>query len=183
VLAGLPACNRGAKSPEEAYARFAQAVKAGDGQKLYAALDTDTRWSWMGVRRAHREAYDIVLSNFPEGPEREQRTRRFESAALSENEARLFAAELPPGRMSQLARELPAQPKFQPGPAGADEVVVPLAGGGTLAFRRGKDRRWGYAGFATDADDRKRRAWADLESIRNAAADFERAAARAGRTP
>jgi hypothetical protein len=182
AAAGLGACNRGAKTPEEAYARFAAAVRAGDAEKLYQTLDLETRWSWMTVRRAHREAYDIVLSNFPEGSEREQRSRRFEAAALSDSEARLFAGELPAGRMQQLAHELPAAPQFKPGSAAA-EVVVPLDAGGTLAFRKGQDGRWGYAGFAGEADDRKRRASADLELIRNSAADYERAAARAGRTP
>jgi hypothetical protein len=187
VLGALGACNRGAKTPEDAYARFAAAVRAGDAEKLYATLDLETRWSWMTVRRAHREAYDIVLSNFPEGNEREQRSRRFEAAALSDSEARLFANELPAGRLQELARELPQTPQFKrstsSAPGGSEEMVVPLAAGGTLAFRKGQDGRWGYAGFAAESEERKRRASADLELIRNSAADFERAAARAGRQP
>ena len=36
----------------------------------------------MTVQRCQREAYDIVLSNFPEGADRESKLRRFEAGAL-----------------------------------------------------------------------------------------------------
>jgi hypothetical protein len=175
-------CRRGARSPEEAFTRFAQAVKAHDGRQLYDALDLETRWSWMTVRRAHREAYDIILSNFPEGAERDQRSRRYEAAAQSDSEAALFTEQLTPARWEELTaavRGVPERPALQPG--GADEVTVAGTGGTPLRFRKGQDGRWGYAGLAAEAEDRKRRASADLELTRTSAADFERAAARAGK--
>ena len=55
------------------------------------------------------------------------------------------------------------------------------ATGAPLLFRKGQDGRWGYAGLAAEGEDRKRRASADLELTRSSAADFERAAARAGK--
>jgi hypothetical protein len=184
VLAGAlsAGCRRGAGTPEEAYARFAEAVKTRDGKRLYDALDLETRWSWMTVRRAHREAYDIVLSNFPEGAEREQRSRRYEAAAQSDSEAALFAEQLTPARWEELAvalRGLPEPPVLQAG--GADEVTIAATAGPPLRFRKGQDGRWGYASLAAEAEDRKRRASADLELTRSSAADFERAAARAGK--
>lgn len=160
TLAG--GCKRSARTPEEARARLALAVKERDGEKLYAALDLPTRWSWMTVRRAHREAYDIILSNFPEGAERERQIARFEAGALSESEAALFAEQLTPARWQQLDKELT-------GPADK------------LALGQGEDGSWGYAGFAADGEERKRRASADLELMRSTAADFEKAAARAGK--
>lgn len=183
VLAGtlLAGCRRGPRSPEEAFARLAQAVTARDGRQLYDALDVETRWSWMTIRRAHREAYDIILSNFPEGPEREQRSRRYEAAAQSDSEAALFAEQLTPAHWEQLTgalRGLPENPALQP--TGANEVTI-ATGGAPLRFRKGQDGRWGYAGLAAEAEDRKRRASADLELTRSSAADFERAAARAGK--
>jgi hypothetical protein len=184
ILAGtlLAGCRRGARSPEEAFARFAQAVKAHDGQQLYDALDLETRWSWMTIRRAHREAYDIILSSFPEGAEREQRSRRYEAAAQSDSEAALFAEQVTPARWEELAaalRGLPEPPVLQPG--GGDEVTIAATAGPPLRFRKGQDGRWGYASLAAEAEDRKRRASADLELTRSSAADFERAAARAGK--
>ena len=44
-----------------------------------------------------------------------------------------------------------------------------------------QDGQWGWSGLAAEADENKRRAVADLEIIRNNAADQERAATRAGR--
>ena len=178
ALGATAGCKRSARTPEQAYARFADAVRASDAVKLYETLDLDTRWSWMTIRRAHREAYDIVLSNFPEGPERTQRGRRFEAAALAESEAALFASQLAPGRLAELNQGLPDKPALQA--QGADQARVDLGSGKTLAFRKGQDGSWGFAGMAGEAEERKRRAAADLELIRINAADFERAAARAG---
>ena len=60
-------CRQKAKTPAEAYKRLTAAVNAGDGGALFDALDQETRWNWMSIQKFHREAYDIVLSNYPEG--------------------------------------------------------------------------------------------------------------------
>ena len=164
VTAGATAagCKRGARTPEKARARLAEAVQLRDGEKLYAALELGTRWSWMSVRRAHREAYDIILSNFPEGPERDRQIARYEAAAVSDSEAALFAEQMTPARWQELDAKLAGKPE-------------------ALEIRQGPDGTWGYAGFSAEGEDRKRRAAADLELIRSSAADFERAAARSGK--
>jgi hypothetical protein len=162
VTGGL-GCRRGAPTPAEALARVNAAVAARDPYQLYRALDVETRWSWMSVRRAHREAYDIVLSNVPEGPAREQQLRRYEPAALSASDATLFAQRFATSRWDELKRELESKP-----------TPVRL-------LRQGADGSWGFAGLAAEAEEEKRRATADLELMRTNAADLERAAIRAGR--
>ncbi len=63
-----------------------------------------------------------------------------------------------------------------------DAAQVATADGRLLPFRRGpKDGRWGFSGLATEAEQAKRRAIADLELIQKSAADYERAATRAGK--
>jgi hypothetical protein len=178
-LALLSGCTRGARSPGEAYAGFAQAVRARDTGALYRALDLDTRWSWMTVLRCQREAYDIVLSNFPEGAEREQHLRRFEAGALSEDDVALFASHFDGARWSELGRGLVERTTISQ--AGADEASVLTTDGRPLRFRRGQNGRWGFAGRADEAEQHKKRAVADLELVRASAADYERAAARGGR--
>jgi hypothetical protein len=173
------ACTRGARTAEEAYDRFVAAIRAHDGELLYGALDLETRWSWMSIRRAQREAYDIVLSSFPEGPQRETQGRRFEAAALSENEAQLFASQMTEARWAELARGLPDHPRLEP--VGPDQVQLPTADGRRLVFKRGSNQRWGYAGFAQEAEQLKRKTAADLELVRASAADLEQAASRSGR--
>jgi hypothetical protein len=180
MLAGGGACKGGPKTPEEAYIRFVEAVRTKEAEQLYRALDLETRWSWMTIRRAHREAYDILLSNLPPGRERDQATRRFEAGALSEDDAALFAENLPDGRWQELERGLPPSPPALKSTSD-NERQAPLLDGRSLPFRRGPDGRWGFAGLAAEAEEKKRRAVADLEIIRNNAADQERAATRAGK--
>jgi hypothetical protein len=136
----------------------------------------------MTVRRAHREAYDILLSNLPEGLERDRQLRRFEAGALAENEGALFAKSFPEKswneRWDALGKDLPSE--ASPEPDGERAARVTIAGR-TLPFRQGEDGGWGFAGLAAEAEEAKRRATADLELVRTNAADLERAATRAGR--
>jgi hypothetical protein len=179
-MAVLAGCKGGATTPDEAFGRLSQAVTARDGGRLFEALDLQTRWSWMTIQRAQRESYDIILSNFPEGSERERLLRRCQDGALSASARDLFARQLEPATWTALAQQLPA--------GGSPREVSPgqaeLAGnGGPLLFRRPTDRRggWGFAGFADEAETTKRRALADLELVRTSAADYERAATRQAR--
>jgi hypothetical protein len=180
LAAGASGCRHRSQSPAEAFRRFGDAVKAGDGRALYDALDQPTRWNWMSIQKFHREAYDIVLSNFPEGPERERETRRYEHAATASSARELFA--------SDAAAQL--FPTFQPlvtgeapivmGP-GEDRAAAVLASGARVELARGKDGGWGFAGLDKQAEEDKNRAYHDLEVVRASAADYERAAARAGK--
>jgi hypothetical protein len=179
VCAALSGCERGGKTAEAAYQRLGEAVAARDGGELYDALDLETRWSWMSVQRAQRESYDIVLSNYPAGTERERTLRRFEAGAQSDGARALFARQIDAATWNELAGALAA---IGPTPhlvGDASEVSV-TAGGRTLPFRKGQDGHWGwgYAGLATQGEQTKRRAMADLELVRTSAADYERAAAR-----
>ena len=179
----LCGCKGDAKTPQEAADRFVQAVRDRNAKDLFAVLDLQTRWSLMSIRRAHREAYDIVLSNFPEGPARAQQLRRFENGALAQDEATLFVPFMTPARWEALAAALPAsagltKPTLQDGGSSASFAV---AGKAPLVFRRGEDGSWGYAGYAAELEAQTRKATNDLEVIRTSAADYERAATRSGR--
>lgn len=177
TLAALSGCARGPRTPEEAYARLSEAVSQQDGQLLFAAVDQDTRWAWMSVQRSQREAYDIVLSNFPAGA-RERALRRFEEGALAESAAALFARRAAKAALSSFGGPLPAQPTFTTDGAVATTV---LPSGRKLEFRRVSRRSgWGYAGLLAEAKDLERRAFADLEQARTSATDYERAAVRSG---
>jgi hypothetical protein len=133
----------------------------------------------MTTRRSQREAHDIVLSNFPEGAARDQQLRRFEAAAAAESEADLFAAWLPADKWGELARDLPEAAVPEEGAADRAQVSGPQ--GRVWPLRKGQDGGWGFAGFSEEAEQVKRRALADLEVVRNNAADLERAATRAGK--
>jgi hypothetical protein len=178
ALAG--GCRSKAKTPAEAYKRLTAAVNAGDGGALFDALDQETRWNWMSIQKFHREAYDIVLSNYPEGEIRERETRRFEHAATASSPRDLFVQDTAPGLLPMLIPLVLAGAPIEAGP-GEDMASAVLASGARVPFRRSKDGSWGFAGLDKRAEDDKNRAYHDLEVVRASAADYERAAARAGK--
>ena len=143
-------CRHKAKTPAEAYQRLTAAVKAGDGGALFDALDQETRWNWMSIQKFHREAYDIVLSNYPEGEIRARETRRFEHAATAPSARDLFIMDMAPAVLPMLRPLVLGNAPIEAG-ATPDEAAAVLASGARVELRRGKDGRWGYAGLARRA--------------------------------
>ena len=181
LAAGLvPACQRKAKTPEEAYARFSAAVAARDGGALFDALDQKARWAWMSIQKYQREAYDIVLSNYPEGAERERESHRFEPGATATSARELFRAQAAPGLFPLLVPLAVGDARVEPGASEAEAAAV-LASGARVPLARGENGGWGFAGLTKDAEAQKVRAYHDLEVVRASAADYERAATRAGK--
>ena len=180
AASAVAGCHRPAKTPDEAYRRFSAAVTAGDGAALFDALDQPTRWAWMTIQKVHREAYDIVLSNYPEGPERERESRRFEGGATATSARELFHAEVAAGVLPMLAPLVAADARVE-GPTPDGHAAAVLASGARVPLARGEDGSWGFAGLAKDAEERKTRAVHDLDVVRASAADYERAATRAGK--
>jgi hypothetical protein len=174
---------RGAATPAEAHARLAAAVAAHDSAKLWNSLDQDTRWSWMTIERAWREAYDITQSAVPEGPERARLLARFEPGATSENAQALFARMLDPDEWKQTAALLAAAGARQPELSPSGETAEVATSAGPLGYRKAHNRHWGwgFSGLAAHAEQIKRTAAADLERMRSDAADYERAATRGAR--
>lgn len=183
ALACFGCATRVARTPVEAHARLATALASHDGVKLWNALDQDTHWSWMTALRAWRECYDITQSVFPEGPERARLLARFEPAATSQSARALFLKMLSPADWSLAQSLLTAAgarvPENQPG----KETSEMVTSAGTLVYRKARNRfwGWGFAGLAARAEQAARTASADLERMRNDAADYERAATRGGR--
>ena len=177
AVVGAAGCTK-ARTPEEGYRRFCKAVMAGDAPALFEALDQKSRWGWMTVQKSHREAYDIILSNYPEGPERDREVHRFERGATLGSGRAAFVDQVGQGAIGGLRPLCTGSPRFEIAPDGADAVAV-LPSGAKVPLRIGpEDKSWGYAGYADDAEDRQKRALADVDQVRASAADYERAAAR-----
>ena len=174
---------RGASTPAEAHTRLAAAVAASDGALLWNAVDQDTRWSWMTIQRAWREAYDITLSAVPEGTERTRLLVRFEPGAMSESARVLFAKMLAPDDWTSMRALLGAAGARLPDASPPGETSEMVTSAGTIVYRKAHDRHWGwgFSGLAARAEEVKRTAIADLERLRSDAADYERAATRGAR--
>ncbi|HET6281427.1 MAG TPA: hypothetical protein VFH73_10680 [Polyangia bacterium] len=179
LVSGL-GCAPKAKNPAEAYARFSQAVHAGDGGALFDALDPPTRWAYLSLQKFHREAYDIVLSNYPEGSARERELHRFQRGATATSARELFKAEMAPALLPMLKPLAVTDATIETAPSGNEAAAV-LPSGGRVALGRGENGGWGFAGLAKQALEQKTRAYHDLELVRASAADYERAAARAAK--
>jgi len=179
ALASSGGCGSGSKTPALAYQRFSAAVQAGDGGALFDSLNQKARWAWMSVQKWHREAYDIVLSNYPEGPLREREKRRFETAATATSARELFRAETAPGLFATLRPMVAPDARIEPGATDSEAWAV-LASGVRVPLAQGRGG-WGFAGLDPQAEDQKNRAYHDLEVVRASAADYERAAARAAK--
>ena len=181
VAGALAGCRHVVKSPGEAYQKFSTAVNAGDGGALFDALDQPTRWAWMTIQKYHREAYDIVLSNYPEGPERDRESHRFQGGATATSARELFRAEAAPGLLPLFAPLVAAGARIEDDAGRDGHAAAVLASGARVPLARGEDGGWGFAGLAKDAEDLKTRSYHDLEVVRASAADYERAATRAGK--
>jgi len=180
AVVGALGCAK-ARTPEEGYRRFCKAVTAGDAPALFEALDQKSRWAWMTVQKSHREAYDIILSNYPEGPEREREVRRFERDATLGSGRAAFVDEVGQHAIGGLRPLCTGGARFETSADGTSATAV-LASGAKVPLRVGpEDKSWGYAGYTDDAEDRQKRALADVEQVRTSAADYERAAARNAR--
>jgi hypothetical protein len=180
AVVGALGCTK-ARTPEEGYRRFCKAVMAGDAPALFEALDQKSRWAWMTVQKSHREAYDIILSNYPEGPERDREVHRFERDATLGSGRAAFADEVGQHALGGLRPLCAGGARFETAPDGTDATAV-LASGAKVPLRLGpEDKSWGYAGYADDSEDRQKRALADVEQVRASAADYERAAARSAK--
>ena len=170
---------RGPSTPEEAHRVLCRAVADKDASALFKALDQNTRWHWMTTQKSHREGYDIILSNYPEGVERDRQLRRFERGATLGSGRALFVEEVGTAALPGLAEACVSGTRIELGADKATAAAVTPAGK-RFPFARGT-RGWGYAGFLDDSEDRQKRALGDVEQVRLNAADFERAAARAAR--
>ena len=180
VLLSTLGCAPKPKTPAEAYALFSQAVTANDGALLFDALDQPARWAYLSVQKYHREAYDIVLSNFPEGTARERELHRFQRGATATSGRELFRADVAPGLLPTLKPLVVPSPPIETAPSGSEAAAV-LPSGARVPLARGENGGWGYAGLTKQAEEQKTRAYHDLEGVRASAADYERAAARAAK--
>ncbi len=172
-------CRHKSKTPEEAFQRFAAAVNAGDGAALFDALDQQARWDLMTIQKYHREAYDIVLSNYPEGPVRDREKGRFEHAATAPSARELFRTDEAPALLPTYLPMAQGIPRIELGPADGQATAVLDSGQRVPLGRTGGG--WGFAALDKSAEEDKNRAYHDLEAVRSSAADYERAAARAAK--
>src|SRR3569623_54302 len=137
AVVGAIGCTK-ARTPEEGYRRFCKAVIARDAPALFEALDQKRRWAWMTVQKSHREAYDSILSNYPEGPERDREVHRFERGATLGSGRADFVDEVGQGALGGLRPLCAGSDRFELGSDGTTATAV-LASGAKVPLRIGPE--------------------------------------------
>lgn|GEM_PF-872772 len=171
-LSVLSACK--SRTPEATFESVTTALQNDDAEALFETLALDTRWSWMTIQRYQRESYDIVMSNYPQGVDRETQLRRLEVGAVAQSAAELYANSEGKNQLVALKKVWPQSTKWS---RKTDEASTPDREGNPLVFRL-NEGRWGLTKFGEAADLLKKRAASDIDIIKTNATDFERAARR-----
>jgi hypothetical protein len=147
------ACTHGAKTPAEARERLHAAVESGDGRALYDIVDEQTRWSIDSAFKYHQQCLDLIEQTYPPEVQAREKARFVDgddvAHFLTAYEARyhLFAALRP--RLSS------------------------PEGDGITQDKRG---RWVFSGLRAQWEDIKHRGSHDLDTVRESAQAFRRAA-------
>jgi hypothetical protein len=173
VVAG--GCRRGARSPEDAYVAFEKAVRAGDGEAFYAALDTPTRWSIDSAYSDQRMMRTIIVAKYPEAEAQKELARL--SAAEEADAAHYFAHV---DRERQVGARYRAQLEAATGDVrtrtvGEAEAEVGRGSTPPLRFHRDDHGRWGFAELATEWALEKDRAAHAVKTVRDNAALYQKA--------
>ena len=177
MLAAAAGCSSQVEDTGRGLCALLEGGDHGRRRRAVRRLDQTTRWDWMTVQKWHREAYDIVISNYPQGPERERELHRFEKGATASSARELFKARWR-RRCCRSWRSWWCRASRDRDPAARRHRRGGAARRRAGALRARRERRLGICRLPPDAEARKNRAYHDLEQVRANAADYERAAAR-----
>ncbi len=128
----------------------------------------------MTVQKWHREAYDIVISNYPRGRSASASCERFEKGATAPSARELFGTEMAPTMLPTLAPLATADPAGRAGRRRRQARSCSPAAGGCRS-RAATTAAGDSRASPSDAEDDKNRAYHDLGQVRD-----ERRRLRAG---
>jgi len=177
LAAGFIIQNRAAfpkdTTPEGAYARIVLAISEGHPRDCFAYLETQAQWASYTIRDYRSQAAARIAKAYPE-PEKsvELATYRKQAEAgdgadvwLSLGESRGFIA--------RLRKDLSGIERIE---ATGERATVQTARGTRYAFRRRENGIWGLTMFTAELMAESEKAARDLEMVKRAADDYERAA-------
>jgi hypothetical protein len=175
VLLAAAGCHRGARSAEDAYVAFEKAVKAGDAEAFYAALDQPTRWAIESAFSDQRMMRTIITAKYPEAEAQKELARL---AAAEESDAARYFAHV--DRDRQILARYRARVEAATGAVtsravGDDGAEVARGSAPPLRFHRDNHGRWGFAELAAEWVLEKDRAAHAVKTVRENAALYQKA--------
>jgi hypothetical protein len=162
-------------TPEEAFAELTRAARQGDGGRLYALLDNDSRWSLMSIQRDQREICAIVRSTYPK-EHQERELARCRQAAMAKDVEAYFVSYAAGQR---LLAPLAALGKMgrRSGSGARVEIEAERGRVAVCEEQRKEDGRelrgWVYCGLRPQLEAAKIKAARDLTSVRENAESYK----------
>ena len=172
-LIALAGCSgaAAAETPEQAFATFAAAAREPELRGTFEALDLQSRWAVISIRRAEREMHALVRAHYPSGA-REREMARYSDAAKSDEPAAYFVRQYR-SRIEELRPALSGTPRIERGSDGRSAMVL-TPSGSRLAFAIGDDGRWGWAGLRDELEARKIWSANALETVHESSSRYRR---------
>ena len=177
LAAGLVLRSRAAfprdTTPEGAYARIVIAISEGRPRDCFAYLETQAQWASYTIRDYRSRAAARIAKAYPE-PEKSVvlATYRKQADAQDGADVWLSLAESR-GFIARLRKDLSGIERIE---AAGDRATIQTARGTRYAFRRRENGIWGLTMFTAELVAESEKAMRDLEMVKRAADDYERAA-------
>jgi hypothetical protein len=177
VVAGFVVMSRKAfpkdTTPEGAYARIVIAISEGRPRDCFAYLETQAQWASYTIRDYRSQAAARIAKAYPE-PERsaELATYRKQADAADGADVWLSLAESR-GFIARLRKDLSGIERIE---TTGERATIQTARGTRYAFRRRENGIWGLTMFTAELLAESEKAARDLEMVKRAADDYERAA-------
>jgi hypothetical protein len=161
--------------PDGAYARIALAIAERRPRDIFAYLETEAQWASFTLHDARREACGRVRAAYPPEP-RDKLLDSWKDDCDSSGGPDAFARlAIRRGWVSRLERDLSGAARVD---IQGDRATVVTARGTRYPFRRRDNGIWGLTIFTADLAAEAERATRDLDIVRRAADDYERADVR-----
>jgi len=175
ALAGLPACKRPARTPEEAFRRVERAVAAGNAADFYRALDRRSRDEISSVYTDERTQRTIIRAKYPEAAAGPALAKLEEAAAddalhyFEKVNARQKIVERYRKRLGSVSGPILTKPD------GPNAVWVARKDGMPFRFVHDSDGSWGFSELDAEWSLEKDRASHAVKTVRDNATLYEKA--------
>jgi hypothetical protein len=160
-------------TPEGAYVRVVLAISEGRPRDCFAYLETQAQWAAYTIHDYRSQAAARIAKAYPE-PERtaELATYRKEAEASDGADVWLSMAQSR-GFIARLRKDLSGIQHIE---TSGERATIETARGTRYTFRRRENGIWGLTMFTAELLAESEKAARDLEMVKRAADDYERAA-------
>lgn len=168
----------GDRTPEGAYVRIARSVGRSRPAEFFAYLEEEAQWAAYTIRDMRARAVSRIERSYPE-PQRSKLLSEYERFARAPDGSDVFALLYEErGWSHRLRKDLSGIVRVE---IEGERASLVTARGTRWPFRIRKNGIWGLTIFTAELAAEAEKATRDLAVVEAAAADYERAAAAAGR--